>query len=58
MTQYRLQVGRGVASDELAAANQSPFLIRIMGNRLPPATGTPDAINLTDYSVTRVNTCS
>lgn len=57
VSQYLLQVGHGNAPDDLGTANQSPFLVRITGTRLPPSTGDPQATYLTDYSVSHVTSC-
>lgn len=57
VTQYRLETGRGTAPDDLGSANQTPFLIRLTGSRVPPDTGSPQATNLANYAVTRVTSC-
>lgn len=57
VSQYLLQVGRGSAPDDLGTANQTPFLVRVRGTRLPPSTGDPQATYLTEYSVSRATSC-
>ena len=58
VTEYRLAVSYGTAPKDLGTANQTPFLIRITGSQVPADSGSPQAINLVDYNVTRVSSCS
>ncbi|MDQ6857795.1 MAG: hypothetical protein M3Z65_02245 [Chloroflexota bacterium] len=56
ITEYRLQVGFGSASRE--SATGIPYLVRLAGRHVPADTGSAQAINLVDYNLTRVGSCT
>ena len=56
VTEYRLQVGYGTVASPPSGAG-IPYLARITGRQVAPDSGSAQAMNLVDYSLTRVRSC-